>query len=163
MMDAQTLLTLEKAALTGSQTESTDFKRKMDMDLETVSKDLKRETLQNIKTRNRFLLTQEERNAAMHEKRISEAIERIAKIRMERKDILPARKRQIEKQIEVMQQDKMIKYYEKRLRAKGLSFNDPRIWRMIATVTDKIMEGGKLSPGVRKIWDQTIDELFKNL
>jgi hypothetical protein len=161
VMDSQVLMNIEKAALIGSQKDRSKFDLRIDSELEDVSKQIKRETLDNLRTRNKFLLTEEERRVAMHAKNLEKATEQIAQSRYRTKNILPKEARRIDNQIADIYQSKEMKRYENNMRKKGLSFRDPRMWRVLSTVVDAVFEG-KTNKEILRMIDLFLSKNFSN-
>lgn len=163
MMDSVILKNAAEAEAISTRREGNEFDNYMSRKLEDISTDMKSEAVKNLQARTKATLDANERQAAIHSKNLTMAIERIAEIRIRNQNILPAQEKQIKQQIEVLKQDKMIKYYEKKMREKGLSFQDPRIWRLLSTGLDKLMQSDPKrfnSQGLKRILQSAMEELL---
>lgn len=161
MMDSQIIKNIEEAQAIGTRQEGQEFDNYMDRKLEGISTDLKRESVRNLQARTHSTLSENERRQAMHAKNMTMAYEKIIQIRLQNTEITPIRKRQIEQQIKQLRQDTNLKYYENQLRKKGMTFNDPRYWRMISTAVDKAFNSKQSRDNLGRILESGMKELLE--
>ena len=118
--------------------------------------------MDNLKARTKTVLSENERRNAMHAKNLEMAVERVAEVRYRVKNILPAEQRRIEATINDLFQSKEMKRLENNLRRKGLTFRDPRYWRILSTAVDKLFDGwsrDRLAKHLEEVMKGTLDEM----
>lgn len=138
-MDSATLLNIKRGNYIDAQAGETDFDVGLKKDLREISVQKEKELVRQMQAKTEYTLDENERRAAMTSQSISESIERIAKMRID-KGVSADRRREIEARIKDIQQSAEMKRHENRLRRKGMSFKDPQLLRMIATAVDSLLD-----------------------
>lgn len=151
LKQAQVIATLATAAKTGQDTEMSKFDLAMKSRLQEISAEMASVTLDRAKQDMQLAINADERAAALNASNLKEAVERILKMRAEKKNIdantqltkektqteffsrslIGQQHQEIDKRIELMDKDGQLKQLDINLKKMGIQPGDEMYWRIL--------------------------------